>query len=61
MANDFSFDVVSKVEPTLVDEAVSTAMKEVVNRYDFRNTGSEITYDRKASAITMESLTTQPL
>ena len=32
MASDFSFDVVSKVEYTVVDEAIAIAMKEILNR-----------------------------
>lgn len=55
MANEFSFDVVSKVEYTLVDEAISIAMKEIVNRYDFKDSRSEISFDKKAGTITLQS------
>ena len=55
MATDFSFDVVSKVDVTLVDEAIATAIKEIANRYDFKDSKSEITFDRKANAIMLLS------
>jgi hypothetical protein len=55
MANEFSFDVVSKVEYTLVDEAISIAMKEVVNRYDFKDSKSEINFDKKNNSIMLQS------
>ena len=55
MASEFSFDVVSKVEYTVVDEAIAIAMKEVVNRYDFKGSNSEINFDKKANTIMLQS------
>ncbi|HCC46867.1 MAG TPA: YajQ family cyclic di-GMP-binding protein [Elusimicrobia bacterium] len=55
MASDFSFDVVSKVEYTVVDEAIAIAMKEVVNRYDFKDSKSEINFDKKENKIMLQS------
>ena len=55
MANEFSFDVVSKVEYTVVDEAIAIAMKEVINRYDFKDSKSEINFDKKANSIMLQS------
>jgi uncharacterized protein YajQ (UPF0234 family) len=55
MASDFSFDVVSKVEYTVVDEAIAIALKEVVNRYDFKGSNSEINFDKKANTIMLQS------
>lgn len=55
MASDFSFDVVSKVEPTLVDEVINNSLKEIANRYDFKDTNSEISYDKKANALNLVS------
>lgn len=52
---DFSFDVVSKVDLTLVEEAISNAMKEIVNRYDFKDTNSLIELNSKDLLITMTS------
>ena len=55
MASDFSFDVVSKVEYTVVDEAIAIAMKEIINRYDFKDSKSEINFDKKANSIMLQS------
>ena len=55
MASEFSFDVVSKVEYTVVDEAIAIAMKEIVNRYDFKGSNSEINFDKKANTIMLQS------
>jgi len=55
MASEFSFDVVSKVEYTVVDEAIAIAMKEIINRYDFKNSRSEINFDKKANTIMLQS------
>ncbi|GAA1302371.1 MAG: YajQ family cyclic di-GMP-binding protein [Brachybacterium tyrofermentans] len=40
---DSSFDIVSKLDRQEVDNAVNQAVKEVGQRYDFRNTGASIT------------------
>jgi len=55
MASDFSFDVVSKVEYTVVDEAIAIAMKEILNRYDFKDSKSEINFDKKENTIMLQS------
>jgi len=55
MASEFSFDVVSKVDNNLVDEAIAVAMKEIANRYDFRGSNSDITFDKKTGIILMVS------
>jgi len=55
MASEFSFDVVSKVDYNIVDEAIAIAMKEIVNRYDFKGFNSEINFDRKANSIMLLS------
>ena len=39
---DFSFDVVSKVDLNLIEEAISVAKKEVSNRYDFKGSNPNI-------------------
>jgi cyclic-di-GMP-binding protein len=48
-----SFDVVSKVDMQEVDNAVNQVKKELVTRYDFRGTESEIERDEKG--ITLRS------
>jgi len=40
---DASFDIVSKVDRQELDNAVNQASKEIGTRYDFRNTGAEVT------------------
>ncbi|WP_428897483.1 hypothetical protein Dip518_001273 [Parelusimicrobium proximum] len=52
---DFSFDVVSKVDMNIVAEAVNTALKEIVNRYDFKDTNSNIELNQKDSELKMTS------
>lgn len=55
MADEFSFDVVSKVDYNMVDEAIMNALKEVTNRYDFKDIRSEISFDKKANSIMLSS------
>ena len=55
MASEFSFDVVSKVDYNIVDEAIAVAMKEIVNRYDLKGSNSEINFDKKANTIMLQS------
>jgi len=55
MAKDQSFDVVSQVDMQEVDNAVQQASKEVVQRYDLKDTGSTITFDRTAATLTISS------
>jgi uncharacterized protein YajQ (UPF0234 family) len=46
MAKDqFSFDVVSEVEPHEVRNAYEQANREVVTRFDFKNTGTSLSID----------------
>ena len=42
MAGDSSFDVVSKVDPQEVDNALNQAHKEIAQRYDFRDVDASI-------------------
>jgi uncharacterized protein YajQ (UPF0234 family) len=42
MANSYSFDVVSEVNMQEVDNAVNQAVKEISQRYDFKNSKTEI-------------------
>jgi len=48
-----SFDVVNKVDMQLLDNAINIARKEILNRFDFNGTKSEITLDKKQSLITI--------
>jgi uncharacterized protein YajQ (UPF0234 family) len=53
MAQDFSFDVVSKIEMAEVVNAVTQATKEMENRFDFRGSKSSIELDQKQGTITL--------
>ncbi|MBI3549615.1 MAG: YajQ family cyclic di-GMP-binding protein [Elusimicrobia bacterium] len=55
MAQDFSFDVVSKVDPNLISECVQVAMKEISNRFDFKGSVSNIEFNQKDMALTVTS------
>ncbi|MBI4369789.1 MAG: YajQ family cyclic di-GMP-binding protein [Elusimicrobia bacterium] len=55
MAQEFSFDVVSKVDFQAVDDAVNMAMKEITNRFDFKGSVSRIDFDRKEGNLTILS------
>ncbi len=55
MAQDSSFDVVSKCDPQEVDNAVNQAIKELAGRYDFKGSKSSITLDKIKKELTLES------
>lgn len=46
-----SFDIVNKVDAQLLDNAINVAKKEILNRFDFNGSKSEVTLDKKAMAI----------
>lgn len=46
-----SFDIVNKVDAQLLDNAINVARKEIVNRFDFNGSKSEITLDKKAMVV----------
>jgi hypothetical protein len=46
-----SFDVVSKVEIQEVDNAVNQTVKEMEQRYDFKDSKSELKWDKKAEIL----------
>jgi uncharacterized protein YajQ (UPF0234 family) len=47
-----SFDVVSRIELQEVDNALNQTRKEVAQRYDLKDTKTEITWDQKQIVIT---------
>jgi hypothetical protein len=55
MAQDFSFDVVSRVDLQEVGNAVQQSSKEMATRFDFRGSASKIEWDDKALALTLTS------
>jgi len=50
-----SFDVVCRVDGQEVQNAVNNASKEIVNRYDFRDTSTEVSWSPDESVITISS------
>jgi len=55
MANQFSFDIVSEVDLQEVDNAINQALKEILQRYDFKGSKSEITFNKKENVINVAS------
>ena len=55
MAQEFSFDVVSRVDLQEVGNAVQQSSKEMATRFDFRGSVSMIEWDDKALALTLTS------
>ena len=51
MAAENSFDIVSKIEMTEVTNAVTQAMKEIGQRFDFKGSKSEITQEKDALVV----------
>ncbi len=52
MAN-FSFDIVSEADLQEVDNAVNQGIKELSQRYDFKNSKASLSFDRKEKKITL--------
>jgi uncharacterized protein YajQ (UPF0234 family) len=48
-----SFDIVNKVDAQLLDNAINVARKEILNRFDFHGSKSEITLDKKSMQISI--------
>lgn len=55
MADEFSFDIVSKVDLQAVDNAVNSANRELTTRFDFKGSVSRIDLDKKESKLTFHS------
>lgn len=54
-----TFDVVSEVDLAELSNAINTARKEIVNRYDFKGTNTEI--DQSEAVITITTVSNQKL
>jgi len=46
-----SFDIVNKIDPQTLDNAINNAKKEILNRFDFRDSKSTVELDKKTSTI----------
>lgn len=55
MADEFSFDVVSKLDLQEVENAVNQVNKEISTRFDFRGSVSRVDFDKKAPSVTLFS------
>ena len=48
-----SFDIVNKVDAQLLDNSINVARREIINRFDFSGSKSEISLDKKAMLISI--------
>ena len=55
MADEFSFDIVSKVDLQEVENAVAQAMREITTRFDFKGSVSRVEFDKKEATLTLFS------
>lgn len=53
MAKDSSFDVVSQIDLQEVDNAYGQAKKEIAQRYDLKDSGADISFDKAKKTITV--------
>jgi uncharacterized protein YajQ (UPF0234 family) len=52
VAADHSFDIVSKVDPQEVKNAVQQTRKEIQTRFDFKGTDTAVQFDEKSIEVT---------
>lgn len=50
-----SFDIVSKIDLQKIDNAINTAIKELVNRYDLKDEDCEIELDKKSKSVKLQA------
>jgi uncharacterized protein YajQ (UPF0234 family) len=50
-----SFDIVNKIDLQKIDNAINTATKELVNRYDLKDEDCEIDLDKKNKTIKLQA------
>ena len=55
MPQDFSFDVVSKLDLQEVENAINQANKEMQTRFDFKGSVSRVDWDKKEAQLTFFS------
>jgi uncharacterized protein YajQ (UPF0234 family) len=48
-----SFDIVSKLDHQTLDNVLNVARKEIVNRFDFRNSKTELDFNKKELLISL--------
>lgn len=57
MAQDHSFDIVSKIDWQEVSNAVQVALKEITNRFDFKHSRAEIVQEKDKLILIAEDAT----
>lgn len=55
MPSEFSFDAVSEIDMNLVSESIQVAMKEISNRYDFKDANASLELSEKDKKITVRA------
>jgi cyclic-di-GMP-binding protein len=55
MAKDSSFDVVSEVDLQEVDNAFQQTVKELTQRYDLKDSGAKIEFDKHGAELTVNA------
>lgn len=55
MAKEASFDVVSEVDIQEVDNAYQQAARELTQRYDLKDSGATLTYNKKEQSFVLEA------
>ena len=50
-----SFDIVNKIDLQKIDNAINTAIKELVNRYDLKDEDCEIELDKKTKSVKLQA------
>lgn len=48
-----TFDIVSKIDGQTLDNAINTAKKDILNRYDFNDSKSTVELDKKTNELTI--------
>lgn len=56
-----SFDIVSKVDPQTLDNAINVAIKEIQNRYDLKDSKTEVDLNKKDMVINITTATNMSL
>lgn len=55
MAKNSSFDIVSEIDMQEVDNAINQASKEIRQRYDLKDSNTELTLNKKDKIITIDT------
>lgn len=50
-----SFDIVSKIDPQTLDNAINVTKKEITNRFDFKDSPVEISLNKKDNKIDLQA------